>query len=183
MYIEERLESIEKSIEEIKNILLHKVIPIESTKDVKNEIIHSENKEEQAQQKPNKKTKKTDDSIHPVDDKSNVTKLPEGHKIIIGLIDNQAQGPNGEIIAVKISKEPIMNPNTGIAAIKHSFLIEGKYYGTWDANLAKQIMECVDNRRIVKVEYKERPDPKTAGKTFQDIISFKEATADEVGIK
>jgi hypothetical protein len=119
------------------------------------------------------------------DDKSSESvqqSLPEGIKQVIGLIDTQAQGQNGEIIAVRISNEPIINPNTGIASIKHSFLIDGKYYGTWDGALAKQIMECVDNRIMVKFEYKERPDPKVDGKFFQDIVSFKQATMDEVKV-
>lgn len=137
-------------------------------------------KTEKEQSKKQKEAIKKEDSKSDI--KSSDRQSDPSIKSVIGLIDNTAQGPEGEIIAVRVSKEPIINPNTGIASIKHSFLIEGKYYGTWDASISQQIMECVDNRILVKFEYKERPDQKTAGKFFNDIISFKQATTDDVKI-
>ena len=44
--------------------------------------------------------------------------LPEGHKVIVGLIDNEAKGADGEIIAYKTIN--VINPATKKAEIKHS---------------------------------------------------------------
>ena len=155
---------------------------VEKAKEVKEDAPVQESKPEAKKEQPKEHKKSKDKDVVKSDTKQVDGQSDPTVKSVIGLIDTQSQGQNGEIIAVRISKEPIANPNTGIASIKHSFLIEGKYYGTWDGALAKQIMEAVDNRIMVKFEYKERPDPKVSGKFFQDIISFKHATTDEVKI-
>jgi len=140
-----------------------------------------------APQQPPKEEPKKETKKKPKEDKltneqtTTTSKLPAGHGVVIGLIDNTLQEEDGSIKCVKISKEPVMNPNTGKADIKYSFLIvkdgEEKRYGTWDTQLAKQIMECVDNRIMVKFEYKERKNDK--GIVFNDIVSFAQATMED----
>lgn len=152
-------------------------------KDLKPEVKEDEPKEEVKPEVKAEKPKEQKTTVKKEDSKSD-TKPDVGqpsvqvNPVVIGLIDNEAQGANGEIICVKVSSGPIMNPNTNKADIKYSFLIDDKYYGTWDTELAKQIIECVDNRIMVKIEFKERKNEK--GKMFQDIVSFKQATIDEV---
>lgn len=159
----------------IENIVEEATIVKEEVKSENEEKIKP--KAEEKQSKESKKTTKKEDiksDTKPADRQS----TSEKYAIVIGLIDNSIKAPDGSIECVKISKEPVMNPNTGVADIKYSFLIQDKRYGTWDTQLAKQIMECIDNRIMVKLEYKERKNEK--GNLFNDIVSFKQATADEV---
>ncbi len=183
MYIEDRLEAIEKTVEEIKNILLHRVVPID-TPEVKPDAPKEETKP-----KTENKTKEVLREKHPTDDakdskavRQEVDKTDgqadkKNIKTVIGLIDNQVKGEGGEVICYLRSKEPVTIPGTDKKAIKYSFLILDKRYGTWDESVANKLLECVDNRRMVKIEYKERP---SGDKVFNDIINFKEATVDEV---
>lgn len=144
------------------------------------EPTHTETK---TKAKSSKEKEKASPEVHKVDAKAanadTKQQILSGIKTVVGLIDNTIQGEGGEIECVKISKEPIINPNTGISAIKYSFLIRQDgvdiRYGTWDASLAKKIMECIDNRILVKFEYKERLGGKDNKTIFNDIVNFKQA--------
>lgn len=119
--------------------------------------------------KPNAETNK-DTGIKA--DRGNVENmLPEGHKTITGLIDNQAQGPEGEMIAVKTATVD----REGKPTKKWSFLLDDKRYGTFDPVLAREIMAYVDERIMIVLEYKERKNEK--GTVLNDIVSFKLAVA------
>ena len=132
--------------------------------------------------KETKKSKAKDPSKNNEDDTKGTETLPKDHKVIIGLIDNTIQEEDGSIKCFKKTKTPVVNPNTGKSSIKYSFLIvkDGveNRYGTWDESLVGPIQECIDNRILVKFEYKERKNEE--GKLFNDIVSFRQATADEV---
>lgn len=163
----------------IENIVEEATIVKEEVKNATQEQ-EKTSKSEVKENKPKESKKTTKEKESPVTKKVE-DKLKEGLAgifTVIGLIDNSVQAPDGSIECVKISKEPVMNPNIGVADIKYSFLIQDKRYGTWDTQLAKQIMECIDQRIMVKFEYKERKNEK--GNLFNDIVSFKQATADDV---
>jgi len=127
---------------------------------------------------PRKSTTKKEAEVskEPVKDSTEAV-LPEGTFQVIGLIDNQIKGKDGEVICVKTAKN-IINPVTKQIGTKWSFIIEDKRYGTFDSEIAKKVMECIDNRRLVKFQYTTRTNDKNI--VFQDIIKFEEATIDAV---
>lgn len=187
MLAKEEIEDIENiqvdsTKSRVENIVEEATIVKEETNDDKKQGKVKEDKSN-IKDTPKKSSTKKETATDKIDSKiGNENILPEGHKSIIGLIDNTIQSLDGSIECVKISKEPIVNPNDGKASIKYSFLIrknnEDKRYGTWDAKLAKEIMECVDQRILLKIEYKERTNDK--GTLFNDIVSFKQATIKEM---
>lgn len=140
----------------------------------KNEEKVKSNVKKETTKENNKKTTKKTTDVHSLDDGAK-SSPPKGHKIIIGLIDNSLQDENGKMTAVKTAL--IKHPETGEEVTKFSFLIEDKRYGTFDKELADQIMESVDNRRVVKIEFTERK--KDNGTILNDIFSFKEAVLGE----
>lgn len=91
-------------------------------------------------------------------------KTGSGFKSVMGLITEQ--------------------PRTGVVdgkGTKYSFKIEDKFYGTFDTEMIKNIMVCVDKKIAVKFEYTERKNA-DGTKTFQDIVSFKQVSTDDVDI-
>lgn len=172
MYIEERLELIEKSIEEIKNILLHRVVPIPPKEEVKQDAPKAEQMAEDAKPKKNGKEEKA--KTGQTTSKPDSETLPKGHKQIIGLIDNTLQDEEGKMLAVKTA----MVKKDDKLTKKWSFLIEDKRYGTFDESIANKIMECVDNRRMIKIEFTERKSDK--GNIMNDIVKLQEATMEDV---
>jgi hypothetical protein len=103
--------------------------------------------------------------------------LPEGHKTVQGLIDNSLVDGEGKILSVK--KMIVNHPITKKDEEKWVFLLEGNKYGTFDKKLANEIMECVDNRILINIEYKERP---SGEKILRDIVSFTQVTVNQVPI-
>ena len=78
----------------------------------------------------------------------------------------------------------VEQPRTGNVegkGTKYSFKIEDKFYGTFDTDMVTKIMECVDKKIAVKFEYTERKNADSS-KTFQDIVTFKQVSTDDVDI-
>lgn len=123
-------------------------------------------KAEEKQSKEHKKSTNKDvakSDIKQNDGQSVSSELPEDHKTVIGIIEGIPK--SGEM----------PNPfNDNKPGIKHNFSIEGKKYGTFDIEMSKKIMECIDQKIMVKFEYKERV---SGDKIFNDIVKFSQAVA------
>lgn len=66
---------------------------------------------------------------------------------------------------------------------KYRFIIDNKYYGTFDIKLFNTITDMIDKGGkgiLIKFEYKERKT--TKGNILNDIVSFEQVTADTVPI-
>lgn len=80
-----------------------------------------------------------------------------------------------------IVEEPPKSGTVEGKGLKYSFKIQDKFYGTFDKELVTKIMECVDKRILIEFTYTERQNADKT-KTFQDIVSFRQVTGDEVEI-
>lgn len=152
--------------EEIEDIVEDRVDPtksrIENIIDAQSEVV-TDAKKPAAEEKPKvekKSTKNKDKDVvsKPMDEK-------EGIKTVTGIIEETPK-------VATVEKD-------GKPAVKHSFKLGELRYGTFDTVMAKKILECVDQRILVKFEYTERV---SNGKTFQDIVSFSEVSADDIPI-
>ncbi len=112
--------------------------------------------------KTKKEKTKTADVVNKTAD-STANTLPEGHKEVIGLIEGTPKAAQ------------VPNPfNDNKPGIKHNFQIGSAKYGTFDEKMSKEIMECIDQRIMVKFEFTER---KSNDKIFNDIVKFSKAVA------
>lgn len=133
----------------------------EEVKDVKPEekSTKTKNTKKETESKPTADSDKKTDSVN-----SDTTKT------VSGLIEEMP----------KIATVANANKN-GVPELKHSFKIGDKFYGTFDLAIAKKIMECVDNRRLVKLGYTERFNSDKT-KVFNDIVSFRIINHDDLPI-
>lgn len=168
MYIEERLENIEKSLEEIKNILLHKVIPID-------EVVKNAPKEEIKPEAKEKQPKKSKERVSkPLDESQISNKLLEGQNLVQGFI---LEPPRSQKIEVDGQVKP-----------KWAFIMDDKKYGTFDEKMfqticavldiqSKRQQDNPDAKILVNIVYTERIK---GDKVLNDIVEFSQVTMDKV---
>ncbi len=143
-------------------------------KEVKEDVKKEEPKSKEDKVKKNKQLPESENKGAVKGDVSTTDSpvLPKDHKIIIGVIDTETVDGEGKLLGYKTLTTN--HPETNKPGLKHSFLIEGKRYGTFDNDMAQKIIECMDKRIMVKIEFKER---KTEKAVMNDIVGFKQAVA------
>ncbi len=95
----------------------------------------------------------------------------------------QSEAPAGLFVTGIIEEQPksgtMNNPKTGKPEQKFNFNIGDKVYGTFDQAIIKGIMNCIDNRILIKIQYI-NDRKKSDGTFFNDIIGFEQVTTDDI---
>lgn len=158
---------------------------IETTASEVTENVDQDKIKEESKKEAIKKTTKASKEVHQVEhtegdgSKTNSVSepvqstLPEGHKLITGVIEGipkSATFPN-----------PLNDNKPGT---KYNFMINGIKYGTFDQPLVDKIMAMLDIQSksgpiMVNIEYKER---KSGDKILNDIVKFSQVTTRQIPI-